>query len=229
LNKVKLNPDDVTYEKIVDTNRVAKVVKGGRNFSFNAIVVVGNQQGVVGVGTGKANEITDAIRKAKNKAVINAFRVPIVKGTIPHEVNAKYGPSKILVKPATPGTGLIAGGTPRALFEAAGIQNILAKSMGSNTPCNLVKACIVALTELRTLSQVAKMRGKTFDQLRDIPSNPAEQNNEEIDTTSSPNHKKKKIEKETSPEHFEIDQNVASLSSTPPIEDMLNEEVNNET
>ena len=165
MNKVKLNPEDITYEKIVDTNRVAKVVKGGRNFSFNAIVVVGNQQGVVGVGTGKANEITDAIKKARNKAVVNAFRVPIVKGTIPHEVNAKYGPSKILVKPATPGTGLIAGGTPRAVFEAAGIQNILAKSMGSNTPCNLVKACVVAMTELRTLAQVAKLRGKAFDEL----------------------------------------------------------------
>ena len=187
MNKVKLNPDDVTYEKIVDTNRVAKVVKGGRNFSFNAIVVVGNQQGVVGVGTGKANEITDAIRKARNKATLNAFRVPIVKGTIPHEVNAKYGPSKILVKPASPGTGLIAGGTARALFEAAGIQNILAKSMGSNTPCNLVKACIVALTELRTLSQVAKTRGKTFDQLRDNPS---------VSVTSQP---MKKEEEATTP------------------------------
>ena len=165
MNKVKLNPDEVTYEKIVDTNRVAKVVKGGRNFSFNAIVVVGNQNGVVGVGTGKANEITDAIRKAKNKAIINTFRVPIVKGTIPHEVNAKYGPSKILIKPASPGTGLIAGGTPRAIFEAAGIHNILAKSMGSNTPCNLVKACVVAMNELRTLAQVAKLRAKTIEQL----------------------------------------------------------------
>jgi small subunit ribosomal protein S5 len=165
LNKVKLNPEEITFEKIVDTNRVAKVVKGGRNFSFNAIVVVGNQQGVVGVGSGKANEITDAIRKAKNKAIQNTFRIPIVRGTIPHEVNAKYGPSKILVKPASEGTGLIAGATPRAIFEAAGIQNILAKSMGSNTPCNLVKATIVAMTELRTLSQVAKLRGKTFEEL----------------------------------------------------------------
>jgi small subunit ribosomal protein S5 len=162
---VTLNPEDVIYEKIVDTNRVAKVVKGGRNFSFNAIVVVGNQAGVVGVGSGKANEITDAIRKAREKAIKNAFRIPIVKGTIPHEVNAKYGPSKILVKPATQGTGLIAGGTPRAIFEAAGIKNILAKSMGSNTPCNLVKATIVAMTELRTLSQVAKLRCKSFEYL----------------------------------------------------------------
>lgn len=165
MNKVKLNPEDVTYEKIVDTNRVAKVVKGGRNFSFNAIVVVGNQQGVVGVGSGKANEITDAIRKAKDKAIKNAFRVPIVKGTIPHEVHAKFGASKILVKPASEGTGLIAGGTPRAIFEAAGIQNILAKSMGSNTPCNLVKATVVAMTELRTLAQVAKLRNKKFEDL----------------------------------------------------------------
>jgi small subunit ribosomal protein S5 len=165
MEKLVINAEEVTYEKIVDTNRVAKVVKGGRNFSFNAIVVVGNQNGLVGVGSGKANEITDAIRKAREKAMKNAFRVPIVKGTIPHEVNAKYGPSKILVKPASAGTGLIAGGTPRAIFEAAGIQNILAKSMGSNTPCNLVKATINAMTELRTLSQVAKLRNKTFNYL----------------------------------------------------------------
>ena len=163
MNKVKLNAEEVIYEKIVDTNRVAKVVKGGRNFSFNAIVVVGNQNGVVGVGSGKANEITDAIRKAREKAIKNAFRIPIVRGTIPHEVNAKYGPSKILVKPASAGTGLIAGGTSRAIFEAAGIQNILAKSMGSNTPCNLVKATIAAMNELRTISMVAKLRGKTFE------------------------------------------------------------------
>ena len=165
MDKIKLHPDDVKYEKIVDTNRVAKVVKGGRNFSFNAIVVVGNQEGVVGIGSGKANEISDAIRKARNKAVINAFRIPIVKGTIPHEVLAKYGPSKILVKPASQGTGLIAGGTSRAIFEAAGIKNILAKSMGSNTPCNLVKATVVAMKELRTLSQVAKLRSKSFEYL----------------------------------------------------------------
>jgi len=165
MEKIILEPEELTYEKIVDTNRVAKVVKGGRNFSFNAIVVVGNQNGVVGVGTGKANEITDAIRKAKEKAAKNLFRVPIVRGTIPHEVNAKFGPSKLLVKPASEGTGLIAGGTPRAIFEAAGIKNILAKSMGSNTPCNLVKATIIAMTELRTLSQVAKLRGKTFAEL----------------------------------------------------------------
>jgi len=165
LEKVKLSSDEVTFEKIVDTNRVAKVVKGGRNFSFNAIVVVGNQEGIVGVGSGKANEITEAISKARGKAMKNTFRVPIVRGTIPHEVFAKYGASKILVKPASEGTGLIAGGTARALFEAAGIKNILAKSMGSNTPCNLVKATVIALTELRTLSQVAKLRGKTFNEL----------------------------------------------------------------
>jgi len=165
LSKVILSSDEVTFEKIVDTNRVAKVVKGGRNFSFNAIVVVGNQNGIVGVGSGKANEITEAISKARGKAMKNTFQVPIVRGTIPHEVFAKYGASKILVKPASEGTGLIAGGTARALFEAAGIKNILAKSMGSNTPCNLVKATVIALTELRTLSQVAKLRGKTFNEL----------------------------------------------------------------
>lgn len=160
------NPEsNELFEKIIDTNRVAKVVKGGRNFSFNAIVVVGDKNGKVGVGTGKANEITDAIRKAREKAEKNMFRIPIVRETIPHEIIGRYGASKILLKPASTGTGIIAGGTARAIFEAAGISNILAKSMGSNTPCNLVKATIAGLKELRTVSEVAKLRGKTFAEL----------------------------------------------------------------
>ncbi len=153
------------FEKIIDTNRVAKVVKGGRNFSFNAIVVVGDKKGRVGIGTGKANEITDAIRKAREKAEKNMIRIPIVKETIPHEILGKFGASKILIKPASAGTGIIAGGTSRAIFEAAGISNILAKSLGSNTPCNLVKATMEALSQLRTISEVAKLRGKTFAEL----------------------------------------------------------------
>lgn len=160
------NPEsNELFEKIIDTNRVAKVVKGGRNFSFNAIVVVGDKKGRVGVGTGKANEITDAIRKAREKAEKNMFRVPIVKDTIPHEILGRFGASKILIKPASTGTGIIAGGTSRAIFEVAGISNILAKSMGSNTPCNLVKATIAGLKELRTVAEVAKLRGKTFAEL----------------------------------------------------------------
>lgn len=160
------NPEsNELFEKIIDTNRVAKVVKGGRNFSFNAIVVVGDKNGRVGVGTGKANEITDAIRKAREKAEKSMFRIPIVRETIPHEIIGRFGASKILLKPASTGTGIIAGGTARAIFEAAGISNILAKSMGSNTPCNLVKATIEGLKELRTISEVAKLRGKTFAEL----------------------------------------------------------------
>lgn len=152
-------------EKIVTTNRVAKVVKGGRNFSFNATVVVGDKNGKVGVGIGKANEIVDAIRKAKEKAAVNLFKVPIVNGTIPHEIIGRYGASKIMLRPASPGTGVIAGGPARAILEAAGIENILTKSQGSNTASNVVKATMEGLKKLRTISQVAKLRGKTVAEL----------------------------------------------------------------
>ncbi len=152
-------------EKIVDTNRVAKVVKGGRNFSFNATVVVGDKNGMVGVGYGKANEIVDAIRKAKERAAKNMFRVPIIKGTIPHEIKAKFSASKVLMKPAAPGTGIIAGGPMRAIMEAVGVENILTKSMGSNTPVNVVKATVVGLKALRTIQDAAKLRGKTVDEI----------------------------------------------------------------
>ena len=157
--------EEKLIEKIVETKRVAKVVKGGRNFSFTAIVVVGDKQGNVGVGNGKANEIVDAIRKAKEKAVKNMFKVPIVKGTVPHEIVARYGASKVLIKPAAPGTGIIAGGTARAIFEVAGIENILCKSLGSNTPTNVVKATINGLKSMRTLSDISRLRNKTMAQL----------------------------------------------------------------
>ncbi|PKN76034.1 MAG: 30S ribosomal protein S5 [Candidatus Cloacimonetes bacterium HGW-Cloacimonetes-2] len=152
-------------EKIIETKRVAKVVKGGRNFSFSAIVVVGDRQGNIGVGSGKANEIVDAIRKAKEKAMKSMFKVPIVKGTIPHEYVARYGASRIMMKPARPGTGVIAGGTTRAIFEAAGIENILCKSLGSNTPTNVVKATIIGLKSLRTVQDISRLRNKTVAEL----------------------------------------------------------------
>jgi small subunit ribosomal protein S5 len=152
-------------EKIVDTNRVAKVVKGGRNFSFNAIVVVGDKNGKVGVGAGKANEIVDAIRKAKERAGKDMFTVPIVKGTIPHEIIGRFRASKIMLRPASAGTGVIAGGPARAILEAAGVENILTKSLGSNTSGNLVKATVNGLKELRTIGQVAKLRGKTVAEM----------------------------------------------------------------
>ncbi|MDP8267826.1 MAG: 30S ribosomal protein S5 [Candidatus Tenebribacter davisii] len=159
------NEPEFAVEKIVDTNRVAKVVKGGRNFSFNATVVVGDKEGKIGVGTGKANEIVNAIKKAKGRAGKTMFTIPIVKGTIPHEIIGRFGASRIMLKPASPGTGIIAGGPARAILEAAGIQDILTKSLGSNTSANVVKATVNGLQKLRTISQVARLRGKTIEEI----------------------------------------------------------------
>ena len=160
-----LPEEEKLFETVIETRRVAKVVKGGRNFSFSAIVVVGDRAGKIGVGNGKANEIADAIRKAKEKATQTMFSVPIIKGTIPHEIVARYGASRVMMKPASPGTGVIAGGTTRAIFEAAGIQNILCKSLGSNTPCNVVKATINGLKSMRTLQDIARLRNKTVAEI----------------------------------------------------------------
>jgi len=157
--------EEKLVETVIETKRVAKVVKGGRNFSFSAIVVIGDRAGKIGVGKGKANEIADAIRKAKEKAIKSMFRVPIIKGTIPHEIVSRYGASRVMMRPASAGTGVIAGGTARAIFEAAGIQNILCKSLGSNTPCNVVKATVAGLKSMRTLADVAKLRNKTIAEL----------------------------------------------------------------
>jgi small subunit ribosomal protein S5 len=157
--------EDQFVEKIVATNRVTKVTKGGKNFSFSAIVVIGDRKGNVGVGKGKAIEIVDAIRKAKERASKTMFRIPITNGTIPHEMLGRFGASKVLMRPASPGTGVIAGGTTRAIFEAAGIENILCKSMGSNTPTNVVKATVDGLKRLRTINDIAKLRNKTFAEL----------------------------------------------------------------
>lgn len=166
MNYERTNIEESPYvEKIIETKRVAKVVKGGRNFSFSAIVVVGDRKGTIGVGAGKANEIVDAIRKAKEKAMKSMFKVPIVKGTIPHDYIARYGASRIMMKPARPGTGVIAGGTTRAIFEVAGIENILCKSLGSNTPTNVVKATILGLKSLRTVQDVSRLRNKTVAEL----------------------------------------------------------------
>lgn len=162
-----INPSELELSegKLIKLNRVAKVVTGGRRFRFNAIVAIGDGKGHVGIGLGKSNLVTDAINKGREDAKKNIIRVPIVNGTIPFEITAKYGAAKVMLRPASPGTGIIAGGPVRAIMEQVGVHDILAKSIGSPNSHNLVKATMTALGLLEDAYMVAKRRGVTLQEV----------------------------------------------------------------
>ena len=165
LNRVKTTNDLELKDKLVAINRVTKVTKGGRAFSFSAVVVVGNEDGIVGYGLGKAGEVTAAISKGAEAAKKNLIKIPVHKGTIPHEQSAKYSGAKVLIKPATPGTGVNAGSALRAVLESAGVTDVVAKSLGSSNPHNMVKATIKALSELRDAYTVSQNRGISVERV----------------------------------------------------------------
>jgi small subunit ribosomal protein S5 len=161
-----MNPEELELvDRVAHINRVAKVVKGGRRFSFSALVVVGNGKGVVGVGLGKANEVPEAIRKGIDQAKKNLIEVPLTQGSILYEVLGRFGASKVLLKPASAGTGVIAGGSVRVVVESAGIENILTKCLGSRNPHNLIKATMNGLRQLKTPEEISGKRGKTVAEI----------------------------------------------------------------
>lgn len=163
----KINPNELDLkDKLIYLNRVSKVVKGGKRFSFTAIVVVGDANGHVGVGLGKANEVPEAIRKAVEQGKKSLVKIPLANQTITHDVLGTYGAGRVLLKPASDGTGGIAGGGVRAVVESVGIHNVLTKSLGSNNPHNIVKATLNALLQLKDPNEVARLRGKTLEELR---------------------------------------------------------------
>ena len=159
-NVKKVRTSDLELkDRLVSINRVTKVTKGGRTFTFSAIVVVGNENGVVGYGLGKASEVTSAIAKGVEDAKKNLVKIPVINGTIPHKQEYRHSGSEVMIRPAAPGTGIIAGGAMRAVLESVGVKNVLAKSKGSSNPHNLVKATVAALCELRDARSVAQLRG----------------------------------------------------------------------
>lgn len=159
MNKVKVNSDVELKDRLVAINRVTKVTKGGRTFTFAAIVVVGDGKGVIGWGLGKAGEVTAAIQKSTDSAKKNLVKVPVLNGTVPHEMEVRFGGAHVLIKPAAAGTGLKAGGAMRAVLESAGIKDVIAKSKGSSNPHNLVKATVLALSQMRDAYTIAGERG----------------------------------------------------------------------
>ena len=165
INRVRVSSETELKDRLVAINRVTKVTKGGRTFSFSAIVVVGNEDGVIGYGLGKASEVTAAIAKGVESAKKNLTKVPVLKGTVPHEQTAKYGGAEVFIKPAAHGTGVVAGGAMRAVLESVGITDVLAKAKGSSNPHNLVKATILALSEMRDARTIAQNRGISLEKV----------------------------------------------------------------